>query len=165
MFTFSHEVQEPSRPVAVCSLEGLLNSMLAGSLEFKPAIWVSCLCQSRSRFGLQTFLELPVWERPPVSVANGLCHPRDWIPGQARDDTVYSLVELVSWEPFHHFTFPPSKILSSAFYHHVITTPPHHHKEPFHPYKTDLIGLYITPGYSWRWRSRWGSSPRGSLWL
>jgi len=27
--------------------------------------------------------ELPVWKRPPVSVAKGLCHPRDWIPGHA----------------------------------------------------------------------------------
>ena len=44
--------------------------------------------------------ELPFWERPPVSVANGLCHP-------TRDDTVYSLVELVSGEPFHlKNTFP-----------------------------------------------------------
>jgi len=131
MFTFSHEVQEPSRPVAVCSLEGLLNSMLAGSLEFKPAIWVSCLCQSRSRFGLQTFLELPVWERPPVSVANGLYHPRDWIPGQAelaRDDTVYSLVELVSGllstiSPFHLSTFKDPVIRVLSLFHHPTTTP------------------------------------------
>ena len=73
--------------------------------------------------------ELPVWKRPPVSVANGLCHPWDWIPGQAelaRDDTVYSFVEL-SGAPFHHFTFPPSKILSSAFYL-FFTTPPRHHE-------------------------------------
>jgi len=26
--------------------------------------------------------ELPVWKRPPVSVANGLCHPWDWIPAR-----------------------------------------------------------------------------------
>jgi hypothetical protein len=26
--------------------------------------------------------ELPVWMRPPVSVANGLCHPWHWIPGR-----------------------------------------------------------------------------------
>jgi len=110
MFTFSHEVQEPSRPVAVCSLEGLLNSMLAGSLEFKPAIWVSCLCQSRSRFGLQTVL-------------------KDWITGQARDDTVCSLVDL-----FRGLlsTFPPQKHLSTfkdpvirvlSLFHHPTTTP------------------------------------------
>ena len=63
--------------------------------------------------------ELPVWKRPPVSVANGFCHPQaaaDWGYGArlllvwwlfqktgsrvkhalARDDTVYSLVVLVS---------------------------------------------------------------------
>jgi len=32
---------------------------------------------------------------------------KDWIPGQARDDTVYSLTVLVSGEPFHHFTISP----------------------------------------------------------
>ena len=26
---------------------------------------------------------MPVWERPPVSVANGLCHPWHWITAQA----------------------------------------------------------------------------------
>jgi len=27
--------------------------------------------------------ELPVWKRPPVSVANGICHPLGhWIPAQ-----------------------------------------------------------------------------------
>ena len=69
--------------------------------------------------------ELPVWKRPPVSVANGLCHPLGtgsrvsasydtvcslvgFVSGlggcfqktgsrvAARDDTVYSLVGLVS---------------------------------------------------------------------
>ena len=47
--------------------------------------------------------ELPFWERPPVSVANGLCHP-------TRDDTVYSLVDLFRGNlstipPFHLSTF------------------------------------------------------------
>jgi len=47
--------------------------------------------------------ELPVWKRPPVSVANGLCHPKALDPGSsklARDDTVYSLMVLVSGNLF-----------------------------------------------------------------
>ena len=54
----------------------------------------------------------------------------------ARDDAVYSLVESVSGEPFHHFTFPPFHLqrscrscypcsisFSQSPPHHDITTP------------------------------------------
>jgi hypothetical protein len=50
--------------------------------------------------------ELPVWKRPPVSVANGFCHPKG--PRLARDDIVYSLLDLFQ------LTIPPSNIC--AFY-------------------------------------------------
>jgi len=87
---------------------GSMNSMLAGRLEFKPAMkavkippipkpartsndpektgsrvaarddtvcslvgfvsWAAEVCSAEAT-------ELPVWKRPPVSVANGFCHP------------------------------------------------------------------------------------------
>ena len=65
--------------------------------------------------------ELPVWKRPPVSVANGLCHPKALDPGsihptkplralagtpEGRDNTECSLVDLFrgnlsTISPFH----------------------------------------------------------------
>jgi len=55
---FLHEVHlSPKRLVAIWS-QSWLNELHAGlGLEFEPAIWVSCLCQSRSRPGLQTALK------------------------------------------------------------------------------------------------------------
>ena len=98
-----HEVQEPTCLEAVCSLVRLLNSMLAvfgvrdGKIGFmlmpvlKPARTSNIFTQDRFRVKLFTQIfadniraaevcsaeatELPVWKRPPVSVANGLCHP------------------------------------------------------------------------------------------
>jgi len=45
---------------------------------------------------------------PSFHLSTGISKRLD--PGSsklARDDTVYSLMVLVSGEPFHHFTFPP----------------------------------------------------------
>jgi len=75
---------------------------------------------------------LPVWKRPPVSVANGFCHPF-WTgsrvklshptgslpirrgPRLARDDTTYSLRTCFGGTipPFHLSTFSPQKHLST----------------------------------------------------
>jgi len=65
--------------------------------------------------------ELPFWERPPVSVANGLCHP-------TRDDTVYSLVCFVSgWgnlstiSPFINPADPVDPVIRVLFpFHHIV---------------------------------------------
>ena len=90
--------------------------------------------------------ELPVWKRPPVSVANGLCHP-PWAldPGSSyftptdrnrsvEDPGLPGMTRYIAWwtcfggtfPPFKLSTFPPSKIQSillSAFYNpfHLFT--------------------------------------------
>ena len=61
--------------------------------------WAAEVCSAEAT-------ELPVWKRPPVSVANGLCHPWALNHGSivtdpartpaARDDAVYSLVWSIS---------------------------------------------------------------------
>ena len=89
--------------------------------------------------------ELPVWKRPPVSVANGLCHPKALDPGSSfftppdrnrsvEDPGLPGMTRYIAWwtcfggtfPPFHLSTFLPSKILSillSAFYNlfHLFT--------------------------------------------
>jgi hypothetical protein len=75
----------------------------------------------KRRYGKRRYFVLAVAE-PPFPPFHGcfqktgsrvkLSHPTGSLPIRrgprlARDDTVYSLVELVSGEPFHHFTFPP----------------------------------------------------------
>ena len=54
---------------------------------------VACLEETSGLCGKRTL--------PPQSTGSRVKHALAW------DDTVYSLVELVSGEPFHHFTFPP----------------------------------------------------------
>ena len=73
----------------------------------------------------------------------------------ARDDTVYSLVDLFwgSFPPFHLSTFPPSKILQilsillSAFYQHVTTTP-RHHVSTTPPHHESLLSTFPRPDHS-----------------
>jgi hypothetical protein len=76
--------------------------------------------------------ELPVWKRPPVSVANGLATPLGLDPGSRM--RLPGMTRYIAWwtcfggtfPPFHLSTFLPSKILSillSAFYNlfHLFT--------------------------------------------
>ncbi len=60
---------------------------------------------------------------------------KDWIPGKPpqRGPRLPGMTQYVAWwtcfrgifPPFHLYTFPPSKLLSSAFYNHFY----HHRKE------------------------------------
>jgi hypothetical protein len=68
-----------------------------------------------------------------VCIKNGWLFLKDWIPGQARDDTVYGLVGLVSGNlstipPLHLSTFkdPVIRVLFPSHGHHSATTSRHH---------------------------------------
>ena len=55
-----------------------------GRLSLYPVLIRVNLCNLRAaEIRSAEATELPVLKRPPVSVANGLCHPYHWIPGQA----------------------------------------------------------------------------------
>jgi len=102
-----------------------LKDWIQGQAVHADNLWAAEVCSAEAT-------ELPVWKRPPVSVANGICHPngtgsrvkwftqiyadksrrwarglwgavvlgsgacfwalKDWIPGQARDDTAMGSV-------------------------------------------------------------------------
>ena len=72
--------------------------------------WIWCLFRAAEVCSAEA-TELPVWKRPPVSVANGLCHPKTLDHGSnhptkplrtlagtptARDDEALGLVWFVS---------------------------------------------------------------------
>jgi len=133
--------KEPRRPVDICSRGRLFELRTCRVWSSNRQCKFHSYCQFQSRLGLQTIRKR---QAPGSSGSRRYTRIKgtdfrglglwglfqDWLvaskrldPGSskpARDDTVYSLMVLISGEPFQHFTFPPSKILSSAFYHAMV---------------------------------------------
>jgi hypothetical protein len=67
-------VRQRQRSCLLEEASGLCGKRILPPL-WTAAYWAAEICSAEAT-------ELPVWKRPPVSVANGFCHPWDWIPAQ-----------------------------------------------------------------------------------